>query len=191
MVKKTFAGKLLVFALVIGMAMPLALSRSVAAEEGPTTSISVNPFGFIGWGPDIEFETLLTGNGALVVRGKYSSWSLGDWTNTGLGGGIGWRWYPNSVNSAKGLWIGPSFNYLNITAEYQDVEPVSSGIMSFLLQFGYKWVLGSPTGFVLSPYIDLGYGSGKIKTTDIFDNEQTLEFSGVAFGLGLAVGISF
>lgn len=191
MVKKVFASKMIVALLVVGLAMPLALSRTAAAGDGLGTAITVNPLGFIGWGPDVELELMISESNALAIRGKFGGWSIGDWKNSTLGGGVAYRWFLQEENYAKGLWVGPMFELLSLTTEFGDNDAVSTMIYSFNFQLGYKWVLGKKVGFVISPYVNLGYNMGDIAVNDIFGVSQTQDFSGVNFGLGMAVGVAF
>ena len=188
---KMFTSKIVVAVLVASLAMPLMLSRTAAAADGPKNAITVNPLGFIGWGPDIEYERMMGGNGALAIRGKFGGWSLGDWSNSALGGGISYRWFLQEENYASGLWVGPSVDILSITSEFLDEDAVTSMIYSIYGQLGYKWLMGKKIAFVISPYINLGYNMGELSVTTSTGVDETASFNGIAFGIGLAIGLAF
>lgn len=84
------------------------------------------------------------------------------------------------------MWVGPAVDLLNVTAGYQNEPGVSTLFTSIYGQLGYKWVFGQKIGFVLSPYINLGYSMGSITVLD-----NTLSANGFLFGLGLAIGVAF
>lgn len=171
--------------LAIMLLMGAGMASAAQAEIG--NSITVNPLGFVGWGPDIEYEAVMDPGSALAIRAKFGGWSLGDWSNTAIGGGLSWRFFLNDeLKAPRGLWVGPAVDLLNVTAGYQNEPGVSTLFTSIYGQLGYKWVFGQKIGFVLSPYINLGYSMGSITVLD-----NTLSANGFLFGLGLAIGVAF
>jgi hypothetical protein len=188
-----FGKKVGIVAMTLTLIFPLAFMGSIGqAEEnvpvsGPTSDITINPLGFIGWGPDIEFEHAFGPTFALALRGKFGGFTIGDWKNSSLGGGASLRFYlQEECPAPRGLFIGPGFDVLNVTSQYGDGDKVSSRISSVFGQMGYRWLFGKKTAFVLSPYINMGYTMGSIKWTD-----QTLDLTGLLFGIGLAIGVAF
>ncbi|MEW6515277.1 MAG: hypothetical protein AB1439_00035 [candidate division FCPU426 bacterium] len=177
---------------VLAILLLMAAGMASAAHAEISSNITVNPLGFIGWGPDIEFETAMGDTNALAVRGKFGGWTLGDWTTTSVGGGLSWRFYLNDdLKAPRGLYVGPSVDILSVTSSIKDGGSGTSMIYSIYGQLGYKWIFGQKVGFVLSPYINLGYNMGSVSATNSLGDSDSVSFSGFLFGLGLAIGIGF
>jgi hypothetical protein len=173
---------------ILAILLLMGAGMAVAAQAEIGNSITVNPLGFVGWGPDIEYEAVVGPASALALRAKVGGWSINEWSNTALGGGVGWRFFLDEDQKApRGLWVGPTFDVLNVTSKYQDEEPVSALFYAIYGQLGYKWIFGKKVGFVLSPFINLGYSMGEI-TNSVGD---TLSLNGLYFGVGLAIGVAF
>lgn len=173
-------------ALVI-VALGLALATAGPAAANPSNDITVNPLGFIGWGPDIEYERAITSGMALALHAKVGGWSLGDWTNNTVGGGISWRFYLQKENQApKGLWIGPGFETVRVSSKLRESDVTSNILHSGYAELGYRWLFGEEVAFTLAPFIKLGYNYGKVTVLN-----ETLDFTGLLFGTGLAVGVAF
>lgn len=169
------------------MVLGTVLAISGPATAGPSNDITINPLGFIGWGPDIEYEGALTPGMALALRAKVGGWTFGDWKNNTVGGGISWRFYLQEENPApKGLWIGPGFETIRITSQIRDSDISSTMINSAYGELGYRWLFGEKVAFVLAPYIKMGYNVGKVTILD-----ETLDLTGLLFGIALSVGVAF
>ncbi len=186
MLRSRLASRMLPLVLALCLTIPMALSRTAAAE-GPSNSITINPLGFVGWGPDIEYQGVINPGSAFALRLKVGGWGIGDWSNTALGGGASWRFFLQEENPApRGLWVGPAVDVLSVTSKYQDYDAVTSMIYSIYGQLGYSWLFGKKVAFVLSPFLNLGFSSGSISVAD-----NNLNFSGFLFGIGLAIGVAF
>lgn len=171
----------------LAAALLLAGGMAAAARAEISSDITVNPLGFVGWGPDIEFETAIGDTSALAIRGKIGGWTLGDWKNTSYGGGLSWRFYLNDeLKAPRGLFVGPAVDVLSVTSSYQDGDSANAMFTSIYCQLGYKWIFGQKVGFVLAPFLNLGYSMGSLSVGD-----NTLDANGFLFGLGLALGIGF
>lgn len=182
----SFAKRLLFGLLVFTLMVPAAVSTTAAAE-GQSSVITINPLGFVGWGPDIEYLAVLNPGTGLAVRGKFGGWSIGDWTNTAVGGGASLRFFLQEENPAPaGLWVGPAFDVLSITSEYAGSDTATSMLYSIYGQLGYSWLFGKKVAFVLSPYLNLGYSMGEVSVAD-----NSLSFNGFMFGIGLGIGVAF
>jgi hypothetical protein len=183
-----------------GTAVKAAPAKETVAEEtdaevtvaGPKNSITLNPLGFIGWGPDIEYEGVMSPSTALALRVKFGGWTIGDWTTSSFGGGASYRFFLQPENPApRGLWVSPSVDVLSVTSKVKDGGSGSSMIYSIYGQLGYKWLFGETIAFILSPYMNLGYNVGSVSATDSLGASTSVDFSGFLFGIGLAIGIAF
>lgn len=69
---------------VLAVLLLMGAGMATAAQAEIGNSITVNPLGFVGWGPDIEYEAVMDPGSALAIRAKFGGWSLGDWSNTAI-----------------------------------------------------------------------------------------------------------
>lgn len=176
---------------VVGLLLiPAMISRPAAATDGEShigNSITINPLGFVGFGPDIEYERVLGSSMAFALRGKFGEFTLGDWSLTSVGGGFGLRFFPQEENPApRGLWVGPTVDVFQLSGGFKGQPQTKSMFYDVYAQLGYKWLLGRSVAFVLSPYIKLGYESGTLDS-----GGENFKVSGMLFGLGLDIGIAF
>jgi len=151
----------------------------------PKNSLTVQPIGFLFGNGNLEYEGVISESNAIAGRINYSSWNIGDWNTSAIGGGLSYRFFPTSQEAPKGFWFGPGGDILIMTSTYNN-ETASSTFISIGGEAGYKWVWGEEIAFVLSPSLNLRYIAGSLEIGD-----SNLPFGGLTFGLGLAVGIAF
>ena len=75
----------------------------------------------------------------------------------------GVKYYPFYTHVAQtGFWAGTNIEILFANQEYKDsLGTIKTGDTKYLLgpEIGYKWLLGKPQGFFLSPFIGFYYSS--------------------------------
>ncbi len=134
----------------------------------------------------LQYETSLSPNNSLAIQGEFASLTIGDWTLSNFGGGVGYRIYPGSKAKApEGLWFGPLVKVDNVSATYQD-EGASSMYFTAGGEFGYNWLLGEETAFAIGLALGIYYTAGNISVAG-----ENLSYGGILPGLGINIGIGF
>jgi len=187
----------------LNAAVKKAVKQKVQGTEEqamPFNVISINPLELIVGLADGQYELRLNEASTLCIRGNYWGFKLGDWSYTAFGGGLAYRWYFKN-NAPDGVYGGAVLGIASASSKYDNTYyEGSASIMAISpgLEFGNQWVWDS--GFAFDLGISASYSTFtpvtvklKDKTTGLDSNVSSTVngFSGIGYGLRLALGYAF
>jgi len=178
--------------LALGLSLGTApgfVQAATAQNSRPQSSVTVNPIGLAYGIANLEYEHLLGADTAGAARVNFFSRGLGDFNANAIGFGASYRWFaPLGTTEAapRGLWYGPSVDYLQVNAKFAGDNSTSS-FFQVSGDIGYKWILAETANLVLSPFAQLGYMLGSLSVAN-----NNLDYGNrFVINVGLSVGLAF
>jgi hypothetical protein len=179
-------------------------SETSNSLEGTGSSINqditLEPLGFIFGAGTLAYEHLINRNSSWVAGVKFGGLTLGDWQYGAFGVEGAYRFFPlKKFRAPRGLWFGPAVEIMNYSWSYHNpydnyTASISTTYVNLLAEAGWQFIFGSESaGFVLSPYLGMGYSLGMGTTTlDYYGTTETIPNGGgfTAF-IGCSLGFGF
>lgn len=128
---------------------------------------TLEPIGIIVNMATLEYERMMGFNTSFAVGFKFTGPSSRvtfdesgfGWNHTALGIQGALRFYPlKSFYAPRGLWFGPTVEYVN---DYFNEFDASVRYINALAEVGFTFVFNDRLGFVVSPFIGVGYSWSK------------------------------
>jgi hypothetical protein len=175
--------------------LPMERSKLRGASNKIKNDITNEPLGLLAGTATLRYERMISRNTSLVAGLKFAwlanyNMSTGDQIRTIIGAEGAFRFFPlEKFCAPRGLWFGPTVEFIN---SYYNEAGKSLMNVNMLAEVGWKFISGDRVGFVVSPYIGVGYSWGMGgPIMNRYNGDLLAPYSGLTAVIGCELGMGF